>query len=78
MKNFKRLMVSLCVLAGIIGAANGAFAKVVLDDIKLPEPVITGGMPLMEALKTGTPAQSLQNRRFPFRPCQIFYGPLTA
>ena len=50
MKNFKRLMVSLCVLAGIIGASNGVFAKVVLDDIKLPEPVITGGMPLMEAL----------------------------
>lgn len=67
MKNFKRLMVSLCVLAGIIGAANGAFAKVVLDDIKLPEPVITGGMPLMEALKNRHSSTKFTKQEIPIQ-----------
>lgn len=67
MKNFKRLMVSLCVLAGIIGASNVVFAKVVLDDIKLPEPVITGGMPLMEALKNRHSSTKFTKQEIPIQ-----------
>ncbi len=51
MKKLKSLFVCLAVIAGLSIAAGSAFSKVVMDDIKLPEPVITGGMSLMEALK---------------------------
>ncbi len=51
MKKLKSLFVCFAVIAGLSIAAGSAFSKVVMDDIKLPEPVITGGMSLMEALK---------------------------
>ena len=51
MKKMKNLVVSLCVMTGMIFGAAIADAKVVLEDIKLPEPNVTGGMPIMEAFK---------------------------
>lgn len=51
MKNMKKLFVCLGVITGLMLASGSAFSKVVMDDIKLPEPSVTGGMSLMEALK---------------------------
>ncbi len=51
MKNMKKLFVCLGVITGLMFASGSAFSKVVMDDIKLPEPSVTGGMSLMEALK---------------------------
>ena len=51
MKNSKKLFVCLGVITGLMLASGSAFSKVVMDDIKLPEPSVTGGMSLMEALK---------------------------
>lgn len=51
MKNLKKLFVCLGVITGLMFASGSAFSKVVMDDIKLPEPSVTGGMSLMEALK---------------------------
>ena len=47
----KKLFVCLGVITGLMFASGSAFSKVVMDDIKLPEPSVTGGMSLMEALK---------------------------
>lgn len=47
----KKLFVCLGVITGLMLASGSAFSKVVMDDIKLPEPSVTGGMSLMEALK---------------------------
>ena len=46
-KNIILLLIFSCVF--LLG--NNVFSKVVMDDIKLPEPVMTGSMPLMDALK---------------------------
>jgi len=46
-KNIILLLTFSCVF--LLG--NNVFSKVVMDDIKLPEPVMTGSMPLMDALK---------------------------
>lgn len=51
MKNMKKLFVCLGVITGLMLASGSAFSKVVMDDIKLPEPSVMGGMSLMEALK---------------------------
>ena len=51
MKNLKKLFVCLGVITGLMFASGSEFSKVVMDDIKLPEPSVTGGMSLMEALK---------------------------
>ncbi len=51
MKNLKKLFVTMCLISGLAIGIHSAEAKVVMDDIKLPEPVVTGGMSLMEALQ---------------------------
>ena len=51
MKNLKKLFVTMCLISGLAFCACQTDAKVVMDDIKLPEPVMTGGMSLMEALQ---------------------------
>ncbi len=51
MKNLKKLFVTMCLISGLAITACQANAKVVMEDIKLPEPVMTGGMSLMEALQ---------------------------
>lgn len=51
MKNLKNLFTVLCVAFAIAFCSGLTEAKVVMDDIKLPEPVLTGGMGLMEALQ---------------------------
>lgn len=67
MKNFKNLLVSLCVIASFAACANGVLAKVVLDDIKLPEPTVTGGMPLMEALKNRHTSTKFTKKEIPLQ-----------
>ncbi len=51
MKNLKKLFVTMCLISGLAIGIGSSEAKVVMDDIKLPEPVVTGGMSLMEALQ---------------------------
>lgn len=51
MKNLKKIFVTMCLISGLAIGIHSAEAKVVMDDIKLPEPVVTGGMSLMEALQ---------------------------
>lgn len=41
----------LILLVGLFLSLNIVSAKVVMDDIKLPDPVMSGSMPLMEALQ---------------------------
>lgn len=67
MKKFKNLIVSLCVIAGFYLAINCVSAKVVLDDIKLPEPCLTGGMPLMEALKNRQSSMKFSKKELPLQ-----------
>ncbi len=51
MKNLKSLFITVCLISGLMLTACQTNAKVVMEDIKLPEPVMTGGMSLMEALQ---------------------------
>ena len=63
MKNFKNLIVTLCLIAGVFVTCNTAFSKVVLDDIKLQEPNLTGGMSLMEALKNRQSSTKISSKK---------------
>lgn len=47
----KKNIVAFFMILGFLGVGNCSCAKVVMDDIKLPEPQISGGMPLMEVLQ---------------------------
>ena len=67
MKNFKKLIVSLCVCAGLFLTLNAASAKVVLDDIKLPEPCLSGGMSLMEALQNRHSSIKFSKKEIPLQ-----------
>lgn len=51
MKNLKKIFVTMFLISGLAIGISSSEAKVVMDDIKLPEPVVTGGMSLMEALQ---------------------------
>lgn len=51
MKKLKNLFISTVLFLSICLAAPAGFSKVVLDDIKLPEPDVKGSVTLMEALK---------------------------
>ena len=51
MKNLKNLFVTVSLVFALFLGVYAANAKVVMDDIKLNEPAMTGGMTLMEALK---------------------------
>lgn len=51
MKKFKSLFICLSVIAISFFVSSAAISKVVMDDIKLPEPSVTGGAPIMTAFK---------------------------
>ena len=51
MKNLNNLFVVTFLIFGLALGGCATQAKVVMEDIKLPEPVMTGGMSLMEALQ---------------------------
>ena len=55
-------VVTFLITIGFLFVGNSVFSKVVMDDIKLPEPIMTGSMPLMEAL---------QNRKNPIKTAKI-------
>lgn len=50
MKFLKSLFATVFILSIMFFSSANCFAKVVLDDIKLSEPSVTGGLSLMEAL----------------------------
>lgn len=51
MKNLKLLLVSMIIMAGLLFNSTKAYSQSVMPDIKLPEPNITGGAPIMDAYK---------------------------
>ena len=67
----KKNIISLLIVLSLMITSNIAFSKVVMDDIKLPEPQMENSMPLMEALqkrkssvkfaKTEIPLQTISN-----------------
>lgn len=64
-------VVTFLITIGFLFVGNSVFSKVVMDDIKLPEPQMENSMPLMEALqkrkssvkfaKTEIPLQTISN-----------------
>lgn len=48
-------------------SANNCLAKVVMDDIKLPEPVMTGSMPIMEALQNRKSTMKFSKEEIPLQ-----------
>ncbi len=51
MKNLKSILGTFILFVGIFSVNQFALAESVIPDIKLPAPNITGGMPIMDALR---------------------------
>ena len=63
MKKIVTLLVTACIF--LIG--NNVLSKVVMDDIKLPEPQMSGSMPLMEALQNRKSATKFSKTELPLQ-----------
>lgn len=63
MKNLKNIFTSLIIMTAFSFACNSVFSKVVMDDIKLSEPVMTGGVSLMEALQNRHSSQKFSAKK---------------
>lgn len=63
MKKLKNIITSLIVITALSMACNSAFSKVVMDDIKLLEPQMTGGASLMEALQNRHSSQKFSAKK---------------
>ncbi len=67
MKILRSLFVTLCLISSLILNSCAVSAKVVMDDIKLPEPVMTGGMSLMEALQNRHSSVKFSKEQIPLQ-----------
>ena len=51
MKNFRFIFLSLLIAAGMVFGCSKAFCESTVPDIKLPDPNISGGTPIMDAYR---------------------------
>lgn len=63
----KKYIFSFLISAFLLIVGNYSYAKVVMDDIKLPEPVMTGSMPLMETLQNRKSALKFSKEEIPLQ-----------
>lgn len=63
----KKILVSIFIITALALLTQTAQTKVVMDDIKLPEPVKTGGMSLMEALSNRHSSTKFSKKEIPLQ-----------
>ena len=63
----KKYILSILISAFLITAGKNCFAKVVMDDIKLPKPIMTDSMPLMEALQNRKSTMKFSKEEIPLQ-----------
>ncbi len=51
MKNLKNLVVTMAAIGAFLLSSVSAYCETIANDIQLPAPSITGGMPIMDAFK---------------------------
>lgn len=67
MKNLRCLFSLICLISGLLIFSAPCKAKVVMDDIKLPAPVMTGGMSLMESLQNRHSSSKFSKKEIPLQ-----------
>lgn len=63
----KKYILSILISAFLLIAGKNCFAKVVMDDIKLPKPIMTDSMPLMEALQNRKSTMKFSKEEIPLQ-----------
>lgn len=63
----KKLLSSIFIITVLLLLSQTAHAKVIMDDIKLPDPVKTGGMSLMEALNNRHSSTKFSKKEIPLQ-----------